>query len=796
MEAIKQKKNTLLFDYPAAWWHDMWREGLVSGNGIIGANVYGGTKVETVMLSHTGLWHGGFEDKLPNVSKAFYEMRKKMDEGNYKEASWEIVNELKKTGYKTQLESPFPLADFQIHVQPQKGFSEYLRALNMETGEVSSQWIDDGTFFKRDLFVSRADGMIVWRIEADHQEINATFSLDMHINSGSKQKDICRHIVESKETSIEGAYITYTAKNDDGTDYGVVIRICQKGGALEEKYGKIKVNKTNSITAYMKLFIKGDKDIEVARIKQELSQINRDYDFYLKRHIELHKSLFHRASIDLGGTKNRSNEELLRAAFKREQPLELIEKMWKFGRYLFISGTAPDSYPFALYGLWGGEYQLIWPHNMANENIQMIYWHCMVGNLIEFHKSFFQYYNDRLEIYKDNAKNLFNCRGIYMTAGTTPNVSTPNQVVPVIMNWVGAAGWIAQHYYMYYSYTKDKKYFKQTILPFMDEVAKFYEDYITFYEDGSIKFYPSVSPENTPQNFMPPENIQMAHPMPTTINATIDLAIVKEFFTSMLTIAREEDLFEDRVAQWHKILESIPPYKCNELGAIKEWQEDMFEDRYDHRHLSHIYPVFPGYEKNTVDNKEEMIAFEKAVDLRKIDAQTGWSMAHMAAIYARFDNGEAALTSLDNMAKSCMLPNLFTVHNDWRNMSISLSMEPAPIQLDAALGYVNAVQEMLLYSSCSLVKLLPALPSRFKTGKVSGFQFIGGSVNMKWDRERAFFYATLKAKEHCQIKIKLPNFCSDYKMNGVKAEIKERGKDWILVHFYSSGELIISSSSL
>lgn len=222
----------------------------------------------------------------------------------------------------------------------------------------------------------------------------------------------------------------------------------------------------------------------------------------------------------------------------------------------------------------------------------------------------------------------------------------------------------------------------------------------------------------------------------------------------------------------------------------------MFEDRYDHRHLSHIYPVFPGYEKNTVDNKEEMIAFEKAVDLRKVDAQTGWSMAHMAAIYARFDNGEAALTSLDNMAKSCMLPNLFTVHNDWRNMSISLSMEPAPIQLDAALGYANAVQEMLLYSSCSLVKLLPALPSRFKTGKVSGFQFIGGSVNMEWDRERAFFYATLKAKEHCQIKIKLPNFCSDYKMNGVKAEIKERGKDWILVHFYSSGELIISSSPL
>lgn len=207
-----------------------------------------------------------------------------------------------------------------------------------------------------------------------------------------------------------------------------------------------------------------------------------------------------------------------------------MEKMWKFGRYLFISGTSENDAPFALYGIWNGNYQPIWAHNMANENTQMIYWHSFVGNLADFHRSLFRYYNSKMETFRENAQKLFGCRGIYMTAGTTPGVSEPTQVVPVIINWIGAAGWIAQHYSTYVCYRpEDEDYIKTEILPYLEEVAAFYEDFIQYKQDGSIKVYPSVSPENTPQNFMPPLSELIAHPMPTTINSTIDLAIIKEF---------------------------------------------------------------------------------------------------------------------------------------------------------------------------------------------------------------------------------------------------------------------------
>lgn len=293
-------------------------------------------------------------------------------------------------------------------------------------------------------------------------------------------------------------------------------------------------------------------------------------------------------------------------------------------------------------------------------------------------------------------------------------------------------------------------------------MAAFYEDFIQYKQDGSIKVYPSVSPENTPQNFMPPLSELIAHPMPTTINSTIDLAIIKEFFTNLIHISEKYGCFHERRAGWEKILRSIPPYKTNELGAVREWQDEQFEDRYDHRHLSHIYPVFPGNEVNTVDQPQEIKKYKKAVALRKIDAQTGWSMAHMAIIYARFDEGETAAQCLDNMAKSCLLPNFFTLHNDWRGMSITLDIDSAPVQLDAALGYVDAIQEMILYASKDLLKILPALPKRINAGKVQHFCYPDGEISIDWNLSEYRLDIEMQAARAHTIRIVLPTYADSF----------------------------------
>ena len=293
---------------------------------------------------------------------------------------------------------------------------------------------------------------------------------------------------------------------------------------------------------------------------------------------------------------------------------------------------------------------------------------------------------------------------------------------------------------------------------------------------------------------MPPLSEMIAHPMPTTINATIDLAIIKEFFTNLIEIEKKYGCHQERLEGWKKILESIPPYKTNGYGAIREWQEEEFEDRYDHRHLSHIYPVFPGNEVNSADCPQEMEKYKKAVALRKIDAQTGWSMVHMAAIYARFDEGEKAAECLDNMAKSCLLSNFFTLHNDWRGMSITLDMDPAPVQLDAALGYVNAVQEMILYASKDLLKILPALPKRLNSGKIRNFCYPDGEISLCWNRQEKMLRVKMTAARSHTIRVCLPDYVGIYRWKSGAA--REIASGMYEISFTQAGEMVEGESAI
>lgn len=771
-------KNTLFMTFPSTWWHDLWREGLVSGNGCIGANVYGGVKEETTMISHGDLWHNGCQDQLPDVSDSFRKLRTMMDAEQFREASWEVVNALKEKGYHSQLESQLPVADFKVTIRPTCGFSDYIRGIHMDTGEVGCEWTDGEAARSSYLFVSRKRDMIVKRITSTLPDLEITFGMDIHYNTTPDSAEkYAKHALDTKECSVAASFLNYTALNDDGTMYGAVARICPKDGVLEEYYGKHRVRNCSEVLIFIKPFIKVCKDQKaevIGKLQDELSGIKNDYQSLLQEHALLHKKWYHSADFSLNYRgKYHSNEELLAAAYSGKQPIELIEKLWRYGRYLFISGTSEKDNPFPLYGLWGGDYRLIWSHNMANENTQMIYWHSFVGNLLPFQKGLYQYYNQRIPTYRKNARNLFGMKGIYMTAGTTPGVCTPTQVVPVIINWVGAAGWIAEHYCNYYWYTGDEQYLQEILLPYLEEVADFYEDFIEFYPDGRIHFYPSVSPENTPGNFMPPKSIHMAHPMPTTVNATIDLAIVKEFFVNMCKIATKKNIYRNRLPVWEKIIDSIPEYQQSKDGGIKEWMDNRFDERYDHRHLSHIYPVFPGFEVNTLHKSELLPLFKRSVELRKIDAQTGWSMAHMAAIYARLEDGKKAFECLNNMAKTSLTNNFFTLHNDWRGMNVSLCMNPAPVQLDAIMGYVNALQEMVVYSSEEFIKLLPALSEELQRGSIKDFRYANGMLNIKWDIQKNSFCAVLKAERKHSIWMQLPKEYSEYEFETKNAKIKK-----------------------
>jgi len=811
--------------YPASWWRNMWREALPSGNGTIGAAVYGGVQDETILINHGELWHWGRKDELPDVSHTLAETRRLMDEGRYADASWHLTNTLKERGYASRLSSRLPLGMIHLQMQTRHAFRDYERSLDMATGEVTVRWLDGAATVCRKLFVSRADDCIVYELLGREQSTGAdelddrtaercartrdTGSVGCTGNVGSiigesavpepavhagssiatdaenspdssggisgmlglrmvksdRRKDdpAYQALENSIVTKVEDGYLFYGGRNDDGTAFGAAMRVVVTGGQrISDVQGMIRFLDAERVLVLVKVFVKGHSlEQEWARLKQQLSTISLGYQDLLERHVQLHHPLFYSAQLSLTPREEatgRCNEQLLLDAYGGQASAELIELLWHYGRYLFISGTSPDSQPFGLYGLWAGDYRLMWGHHMANENIQMMYWHAQVGGLGELTTSLYRYYNGMLDDFRDNARKLYGCRGIYIPAGTTPGHGRPNQIVPVIVNWTGAAGWLASHYVEHYRFTGDKAFLRETAWPFMKEAIAFYEDFLVMDDNGTYRIYPSVSPENTPRNHMPPEGQDLAHPMPTAINATMDLAIIKELLMSLLEFAEEMEEPEEQRRRWQEMLRRIPEYRVNEDGAVKEWAHENFQDRYEHRHLSHLYPVFPGHEIDPAEAPALYEAFAKAVRLRKLGAQTGWSLAHMASIYARLGDGEQALGCLNMLARSCLLPNLWTVHNDWRGMGISMNLESAPVQLDANMGIINAVQEMLLYVSPTRLKLLPALPSAWTQGRVQDWRYASGKISMEWDVKAGFFQAFITAERLTQMTVQMPAF--------------------------------------
>jgi len=755
-------KNTLTCDYPASCWPNKWREALPAGNGTIGAAVYGGVQEETILLNHEDLWWKSHTMELPDVSGLLPELRSLMLSGNVKEADSFLAQALKERGYRPRIALPLPLGDLKVVMPCETAFRRYSRKLDMENGEIKVAWSSGEVRFERSLFVSRADDAIVYEIAADRQgTVHAEIFLDLHDTDDAPTEPRWGARLPSEVKSFTaGDYLFYAARSDDGRDFGAVARIAMTGGALTNHSGKLHVQGADKVVVGIKLFVNEEREPAWSRLQAELQHMSLHYSPLLASHAALHGSLFHAMQLDLSGERsNASNEQLLLQAYQGEAPTELVEKMWAYGRYLLISGSREHGNPSYLYGIWCGDYDARFAFNMANENLQMLYWQALSGNMPELLLAVFDYFERMMDDFRTNAKRLYGCRGIYIPAPTTPDSGLLKHVTPHILYWTGGAGWIAQHYYDYYLHTGDVQFLRHRALPFLRETALFYEDFFIVGPDGYYISCPSNSPENTPGNYWDGKGMGAA--MESTINATMDFAIAKEVLTHLIEGARIAGMYREDAGRWQDMLKRIPPYEINEDGAVKEWMHPGFTDNYHHRHQSHIYPVFPGTEVTRDNDPALFQAFVAAVGKRLeigLLEQTGWSLAHMANNYARMGDGDAALECLELLSRSCVLPNFFTVHNDWRQMGIGVKMNPPPVQLDAVMGWSAAVQEMLLFSLPGEIHLLPALPGRWPRGEARGMLARGAIVvSMAWDMaHRSLQVELLSQGRDQQVKLRLP----------------------------------------
>ncbi|MGI5898613.1 MAG: glycosyl hydrolase family 95 catalytic domain-containing protein [Christensenellales bacterium] len=754
---------------PAAWSREMWREATPIGSGLLGGLVYGATALETIAINHAKLWHRGKTMAVPDVSGSLRRTREVIDQGDYKKANWIITDALKEAGFQAKLGMPCPLCDFIFDLGEREPFSHYRRYLHMDKAESLVTWNEKKSSFTRRAFLSRKRDILAVHMAGKNSFLDMEVQVRHHDSGDNDTTSMLEKMQQSFTFETDGEFISFCAVSEDGVPFGAVGRIITDGKITKLVEGALEIEGAREATLFAGFFVGGDVASEKTALKNMLSGLDKSYEYYLDESAALHEPLYKGADISLCDEYKHSNEELLLDAYEESASTELLDKLWHFGRYLAICATREDSNPFPLYGLWHGRYSMAWPHNMANENTQMIYWHALSGGLEYSIKPLLDYYLGMMDQFRSNAKNIFGLPGIYMPAGTTPGNGVPNQIVPVINNWIGAAGWLSQHFYDYYKFTGDEAELKERILPFMYEAALFYEAYLVMGDDGFYKIYPSVSPENTPGNLMPPKGSEpLSHPCPSAVNATMDVAIIKEFFTNMVEACEILGEHYEKLDGWRDIIEKLPPYQKTEDGDIREWIYPGLDQRYDHRHVSHIYPVFPGRELvKGRDSDDWLDAFELAVDKRRLGALSGWALAHMACIYARFERPEKAVERLDILSRSCLTNNLFTLHNDWRSMGMTLGKDPfAPVQLDASLGAVNALQEMLLFASDDIIKILPALPERFNKGEAKNLRFMTGSISLKWNRAGGALQGDIHAARDTKVILRLPGFVRAISLGG------------------------------
>jgi len=750
---------------PAARWEDA----TPTGNGIVGALVYGHAYNDLTVFNHGALWFRTPPPPVPDVSGRLPELRALLARGRWREAGTLLADALTAAGYKPRIDPCHPACALRLTTEPAEPIADYRRALDFATGEVCVSWREGEIRRRRQLFVSRADGVVALRISADHgAPATCRLALVPHDREASigwgsgKTRTPTPIPVDFRRETREGWSQVVGRYHDGGGEFGALAKVVTRGGAsrLVEQGPNwvplpyLEITGAAEIVVLIKFFANEPAAAALPRLAAELDALPTDYDALFERHARLHGELFRRARLELpcGVDAAAGNERLLLDAGDGEVSTALVQRLFDYGRFLLVCSSTPGGMPANLQGLWNGDYAPAWAADFHNDiNVQMNYWAALPGNLAEATLPYFDYYDRFLDDYRENARAIYGCRGILAPISQ----STHGKILGGCwVNWTAGAGWLAQLYYDYWEYTGDDAFLRARVVPFLKEVALFYEDFLVAGPDGKLVFAPSLSPENTPD--APDASI-------VTVNAAMDAAVAREVLNRLCAACARLGIEAEGRRRWQGLLARLPEYRVNADGALSEWLPPELPDNYRHRHLSHLYALFPGNDI-TAESAPALfaasrVAVEKRLGLGR-QAHCGWSYAQLACLHARLGEGDRALECLELLARSCVGPNLFTTLCDWRGQALAAFWnfdERPPFQIDANFGFTAAVLEMLLFSRPGLIKLLPALPAKWPVGRLAGALCRGGiTVSVEWDMPAGTLTAELRSPRDQEIALKFP----------------------------------------
>lgn len=722
---------------------DVWENALPIGNGFQAAMVYGNVEKEIFQLNEHTVWSGSpNRNDNPNALEALPEVRRLIFEGEYKAAE-NLANE-KIITKKSHGQMFQPVGNLELTFNGHENYSNYHRELNIENAISKTTYTVNGTIYTREAFTSFPDRIMVIRLSADKPN---SISFNASFTSQHEKKEF--KINGNNELSLWGT----TSDHEDvegKVEFNALAKIKTDGGSISQEDNSLAIKNANSVVIFVSIAsnfnnyndISGDEN---ERAKNYLSKaVDKDYEAMKAAQIAQYQNYFNRVKLDLGKTeasKLPTNERL--ENFRNTEDPSFVSLYYQFGRYLLISSSQPGGQPANLQGIWNGRMKPAWDSKYTiNINTEMNYWPAEKTNLSEMHEPLLKLIMELSETGKETAKVMYGADG-WLAHHNTDIWRITGPVDGSFWGiWNGGGGWLSQHLWEHYLYTGDTSYL-ESVYPAIKGAAEFYADFLV--EHPKYKWL-VVAPGNSPENA--PQEHQGAS---ITAGSTMDNQIVFDVFsvaTQAAKILKKDKEFAEKLEGLKK---RLPPMHIGKHNQLQEWLDDVDSPEDKHRHISHLYGLYPSNQISPYKNPK-LFAAAKNTLIHRGDVSTGWSMGWKVNWWAKMQDGNHAYKLIQNQ-----LTPLGTISGGGGTYNNLFDAHP-PFQIDGNFGCTSGITEMLMQSSDGAVHLLPALPDNFDKGTVSGLLTRGGFeiVNMVWENSK-LVSVEIKSNLGGNLRLRTPN---------------------------------------
>lgn len=712
-----------------------WEESMLTGNGTIGALVPGNPGEETIILCHEKLFMPEYAPtEAPDLGNSLPKIRELVLNGRSEEAV-ELVSDLgMEVGISGMIWTDALIPACQMELVPLSDNSpiQYLRSVNYETGEATTNWKTAQGAYTRSIFASRPDGVIATRISSsDGAPISLKLRLtQLPLPESEEEEDedeesyMPDDLIESVSVTIEGDKVRYLnrfKRQWEGSlkSYLAETKVITSGGELTSDDEWLYIRDAQEVLLLSDIQLSYDAQVPT---NTRVDQIpNPSYSNLLDRHAPVQSEMFNRFQLNLGNQERNTapTEALLESSSFGNLDPALVNQLCEASRYAVISSTG--EIPPTLQGIWGGTWRPAWSSDFTlNGNVPSVLASGLNTNLQEVIEAYMDYMWSMYDDFRDNAQDLYGAPGIFVPSRTSSSGKTYHygEAYPHLL-WYAGGAWTAQIFYDYWLYKGNEQFLKEKAIPLMTDAADFYVHILYEDEAGKLNFLPSYSPEVGPMD---------EHPL--SINATMDIAALKQLLRNLISLSEQGYITETRVNTWKTILDRLPAYAIDEEGDLKEWIWPGFENDNAHRHASHLYPLFyevdPAFETDPSLEEAAITAIEKRLEYRRAGngAEMAFGLVQKGLAAAHIGDTRHAYECVDWLCNSYWSPAYTSYHDVGEIFNV-----------DICGGLPAVVTEMIVQSSPNEIQFLPALPEEWPDGTLKGAGTrCGTTVDLVWEK--------------------------------------------------------------